>query len=306
MHGDQGGFNGGDGDLITISGTVKWFNSVKGFGFVSPSGGDADGDVFLHLSCLRQAGYDSVEEGASITCEVAKRPKGLQAVRVLQVDSPQGGAPRPAPARSARPPRSGGGFDNDRFGGGGDRFGGGGYGNQDRGGYGERSFGGDSGTTEPNAASRRLGIELSGFWRPAPWLTVDGAAAWTHARFRDVPADQRYIPNATPFVFGGGVSAAVGGGTTLTLRARHFAGAPLIEDNSHRSAPTTLVNAGAYWERGRVRIGVDVLNLLNSEDNDITYWYASRLPGEPAEGVEDTHIHPVEPRQVRAVVRLVF
>ena len=170
----------------------------------------------------------------------------------------------------------------------------------------ELVFGGDSGTTEPNAASRRLGIELSGFWRPAPWLTVDGAAAWTHARFRDVPADQRYIPNATPFVFGGGVSAAVGGGTTLTLRARHFAGAPLIEDNSHRSAPTTLVNAGAYWERGRVRIGVDVLNLLNSEDNDITYWYASRLPGEPAEGVEDTHIHPVEPRQVRAVVRLVF
>lgn len=149
MHGDQGGFNGGDGDLITISGTVKWFNSVKGFGFVSPSGGDADGDVFLHLSCLRQAGYDSVEEGASITCEVAKRPKGMQAVRVLQVDSPQGGAPRPAPARSARPPRSGGGFDNDRFGGGGDRFGGGGYGNQDRGGYGERSFGGDSGTRFP-------------------------------------------------------------------------------------------------------------------------------------------------------------
>lgn len=78
----------GDGsaeDTVTIVGTVKWFNAVKGFGFVSPN--DGTGDVFLHLSCLRDAGYDSVQEGAAITCEAVRRPKGLQAVRVTRLDN---------------------------------------------------------------------------------------------------------------------------------------------------------------------------------------------------------------------------
>jgi len=44
---------------------------------------------------------------------------------------------------------------------------------------------------------------------------------------------------------------------------------------------------------------LDVLNLCNSKDHDIDYFYASRLPGEPAEGVADVHFHPIEPRTVR-------
>lgn len=50
----------------------------------------------------------------------------------------------------------------------------------------------------------------------------------------------------------------------------------------------------------------NVLNLFESKDNDITYFYASRLPGEPAEGVDDIHFHPVEPRQVRVSLRYNF
>jgi hypothetical protein len=46
-------------------------------------------------------------------------------------------------------------------------------------------------------------------------------------------------------------------------------------------------------------VRVDVLNLLDSEDDDITYFYASRLPGELGEGVEGVHFHPIEPRIVR-------
>jgi hypothetical protein len=49
-----------------------------------------------------------------------------------------------------------------------------------------------------------------------------------------------------------------------------------------------------------------VLNLLNSRDHDITYFYASRLPGEPAGGVEDIHFHPVEPRTVRLYLTYKF
>ena len=44
---------------------------------------------------------------------------------------------------------------------------------------------------------------------------------------------------------------------------------------------------------------LSLLNALDSRDNDITYHYASRLPGYPAAGVDDYHFHPVEPRAVR-------
>jgi len=48
------------------------------------------------------------------------------------------------------------------------------------------------------------------------------------------------------------------------------------------------------------------LNIFDSKDHDIDYFYESRLPGEPAEGVEDLHYHPVEPRMVRVSVSYHF
>lgn len=170
----------------------------------------------------------------------------------------------------------------------------------------ELVFVGDAGTTEPNDASRRYGTELTLFWNPIPAITLDGTAAWTHARFRGVPAGQDWIPGATPFVLGGGISARLAPNLTATARIRHFAGAPLIEDGSQRADPTTLINLGAYWQVGRARLGMDVLNLFDARDPDISYWYASRLPGEPVGGIEDRHIHPVEPRQVRITARVAF
>jgi outer membrane receptor protein involved in Fe transport len=170
----------------------------------------------------------------------------------------------------------------------------------------ELVFIGDAGTTEPNAASRRFGGEFSLFWKPTGWLTIDAEAALTHSRFRGVPDDERYIPNAVPSVLAGGISIKPRPGIATTLRLRHFGSAPLIEDNSQRSESTTILNLGAYWEKGRFRIGADMLNLFNAHAPDISYFYASRLPGEPAEGIEDRHIHPVEPRQVRVTMRINF
>lgn len=53
-------------------------------------------------------------------------------------------------------------------------------------------------------------------------------------------------------------------------------------------------------------LAVDLLNLFDAKDPDISYFYASRLPGEAAGGVEVRHIHPVEPRQVRVSMRYSF
>jgi outer membrane receptor protein involved in Fe transport len=170
----------------------------------------------------------------------------------------------------------------------------------------ELVFVGDGGSTEPNDATRRYGAEATMFWRPADWLTLDASGALTHARFHNVTPGQTRIPNSVSEVIAGGVAIDFGQGFTGALRLRHFGAAPLIEDGSARSDPTTLVNFGGYYRTGRLKIGVDILNLFNARDADISYFYASRLPGEPAEGVEDRHIHPVEPRQVRVTARLSF
>ncbi len=168
----------------------------------------------------------------------------------------------------------------------------------------ELVFVGDAGSTEPNDASRRYGTEATLFWRPFDWLTLDGAAAFTHARFRGVAPGEDRIPNATDNVLSGGASVDLKNGFSGSLRLRHFGAAPLIEDDSARSQPTTLVNLGLYYRLGRAKLGVDILNLFDARDNDITYFYTSRLPGEPAAGVDDYHLHPVEPRQVRVSLHL--
>ena len=71
-------------NLFEISGTVKWFDPVKGYGFVIPD--DGRDDVLIHSSCLKQLGREVLEEGASVVCEVVRRPKGFQALRVIEID----------------------------------------------------------------------------------------------------------------------------------------------------------------------------------------------------------------------------
>jgi outer membrane receptor protein involved in Fe transport len=168
----------------------------------------------------------------------------------------------------------------------------------------ELVFVGDAGTTEPNDATRRFGGEFSLFWRPTDTLTLDAALSLTDARFEGVPDDR--IPGSVGNVLSAGASWEVTPGLVATGRVRHFGAAPLIEDGSVRSDSTTLANLGGYWTVGRLRLGLDILNLLDAADPDISYFYASRLPGEPVGGVEDRHIHPVEPRQLRVSVRLGF
>ncbi len=73
------------GEAFEVKGVVKWFDSVKGYGFIIPSDGSS-GDILLHLSCLKEAGHEIAHEGATVVCEAVRRPKGLQALRVLKID----------------------------------------------------------------------------------------------------------------------------------------------------------------------------------------------------------------------------
>src|SRR6478752_3206573 len=72
------------GNLIEMSGVIKWFDVSKGFGFVVPD--DGGPDVLLHVTCLRRDGFQTAYEGARVVCEVQQRQKGLQAFRILSMD----------------------------------------------------------------------------------------------------------------------------------------------------------------------------------------------------------------------------
>lgn len=64
------------------SGTVKWFNSSKGFGFISREQGE---DVFVHFKAIVSEGYKTLDEGDKVEFEVEQGPKGLQAANVKKV-----------------------------------------------------------------------------------------------------------------------------------------------------------------------------------------------------------------------------
>ena len=64
----------------TTTGTVKWFNESKGFGFIAPSDGSAD--VFVHFSAIQGEGFRTLAEGQTVSFEVENGPKGPQATQV--------------------------------------------------------------------------------------------------------------------------------------------------------------------------------------------------------------------------------
>ncbi len=65
------------------TGTVKWFNSEKGFGFITQDGGGPD--VFVHFSAITGSGYRNLDEGQKVEYDTTEGPKGLQAANVQRI-----------------------------------------------------------------------------------------------------------------------------------------------------------------------------------------------------------------------------
>lgn len=177
----------------------------------------------------------------------------------------------------------------------------------------ELLFIGDAGTTEASRPSRRQGVEWITYARPTDWLLIDAELSLTKARFDDGDPDGvgKRIPGSLGRVATFGITVDGFGPWFGSLQFRHFGPRALTEDNTLRSRSTTVANARVGYVLDRnFRLHVDVLNLLDSRRDDITYAYGSCLRQEvgvnPAcpvagggAGVFDQHFHPVERRQLR-------
>lgn len=167
---------------------------------------------------------------------------------------------------------------------------------------GELVFLGDSGTVEPRGPSRRRGWETTLYVRPVSWLSVDAIYVTNHARFINAPGTDR-IPNALESIASLGLTLSAGAWQGA-VRVRQIGPRPLIEDNSVRGSATTVANARIGRTFGRIDVGIDMLNLFDTKRADADYFYASRLPGEPPDGLEGIHSRAVEPRQMRVAFRM--
>ena len=166
----------------------------------------------------------------------------------------------------------------------------------------ELLFAGDAGSTaDTGRPSRRIGGELSNYYRLATWLTIDADIAYARTRYRNADPIGQFIPGSVEGVASLALTVDDVGPWFGALQVRYFGPRPLIEDNTVRSQATGTVNGRiGYKFSPTLRLAVELYNLTNRRNSAIDYAYQSRLPGEAAEGKFDVHFHPIESRSIRA------
>ena len=175
----------------------------------------------------------------------------------------------------------------------------------------ELVFVGDAGETQPSRASRRHGIEWNNHYVARRWLLLDADIAVSRAQFTEPDPNDPTLGNYVP----GSIQTVVSFGATVSdlgpwfghFQLRYFGPRALEENNEFRSRATTQASLRVgYKVNPDVKVALDVFNLFNTQASNIDYYYASRLKGEPAAGINDIHFHPVEPRSLRVTLSASF
>lgn len=169
---------------------------------------------------------------------------------------------------------------------------------------------GDRGETTPGPAAVLEGIELSNYYKPTRWLTIDADIAYTRARTAvtdtvdSPPFNGRYIPDSPSQIISIGASVHDAGPYSGALRLRSVGRYPLVCDDSVTAKPMNTVDAEAGYKFSKNwKVILQGFNLLNAKADDIEYYYASRLAAEPlslaipngGQGINDIHFKPIEP-----------
>ncbi len=179
----------------------------------------------------------------------------------------------------------------------------------------ELKYVGDAGSNEPSRASTRHGFEFSSFYWQNDWQ-YDLQIAWSNARYNDSAIDQGVaddemaaegsaVEGAVPLVVTVGVRYAPSDQWLWSLQHRHIAGRRLDSLGQYHSGASNQVNAQLTWHLQQWLWQLELLNLLNSRDADMSYAYTSQLASE-ANAQKDIHLHPLEPRALRLQIRRYF
>lgn len=176
----------------------------------------------------------------------------------------------------------------------------------------ELVFIGDEGVTEPRGASRRHGVEWSNYYTPTEGVILDADLAVSQARFEQTVNGGNHVPNAIPLTASLGLTADRQGPWFGGLRLRYLGAYALEETATQKSSPFWTANLKlGYRFSPRVQLTLDVLNLFDRKANDIEYWGASCTRSEGSgcnggDGISGRMMHPLEPRTLRAGVRISF
>jgi hypothetical protein len=166
---------------------------------------------------------------------------------------------------------------------------------------------GDAGNTEAGRPSRRSGVEWSNHWTPSEHFLMDANVAWTRPRYSDNDPAGNHIANAVQKVANLTFALRNFGAWSGSLSVRYIGAAPLIEDNSIRSNASVTSHLRVNRKvTNDLDVALDILNLTDRKNNDISYYYTSRVAGEPVGGVDGVHVHPAEPRTIRVSARMRF
>src|SRR5882762_7566597 len=172
----------------------------------------------------------------------------------------------------------------------------------------ETTYNPDVGQDSAGPASRRRGFELNVTYQAAAWLELYGSYSADHARFK-TPFDDgtghvgQYLPNAPSAT--GSFAAYVKnlGAWSGGLQYRYLGAYPLSSDGAVRGSGYGEWNGDIrYGFSGGWQLALGVYNITNKRANAAEFWYVDRLPGEPAVGVADIHLHPLEPASARLTV----
>ena len=172
----------------------------------------------------------------------------------------------------------------------------------------ETTYDPDAGQDSAGPASRRRGFELNVTYQAAAWLELYASYSADHARFK-TPFDDgtghvgEYLPNA-PFATGSFAAyVKERGAWSGGLQYRYLGAYPLSSDGAVRGSGYGEWNGDIrYAFESGWNLGLGVYNIMNTKANAVEFWYIDRLPGEPAAGVADIHLHPLEPASVRLTV----
>jgi outer membrane receptor protein involved in Fe transport len=165
----------------------------------------------------------------------------------------------------------------------------------------ELAYDADQGQDSASAPSRREGIELSAEYRPTRWMELNTDLAFSRARYRGSLAayelDGPFIANAPTFIGSCGVLVDNLGPWFGGLQWRKLGPYPISDGNRFPEDPgygEFNLDAG-YKVSSHLKVQLSIFNVLNTKANSSAYFYTSRLPGEPADGVTGIQVHPLEP-----------